>query len=851
MATVYLARDLKHDRPVALKVLHPELASTLGPTRFLQEIRFTAKLSHPHILPVHDSGEAGGHLWYTMPYVEGESLRARLSHHGRLPLAAALRIGREVAEALDYAHRHGVIHRDIKPENILLEDEQAVVADFGIARAVEAAGGEHLTSTGLTIGTPAYMSPEQAAGVTTDLDGRSDLYSLGIVLFEMLAGEPLFTGPSPQAVIAQRFRDQTPSLEQLPLGIPNPLRWALAKTLEREPASRFASAGEFARVLGQTQDSTAAPTTTRPFASRSNFGFPRLLWAVAIMVAITVGAVLFARLRAGAPGPEPPGFKMLVVLPFKNLGAPVDQYFADGLSEEITSRLASVSGLGVISRTSADQYRDTKKPLKQIGRELGVGYVLEGSVRWEKRPDGRSRLRVTPQLIQVVDDRHLWANQYDAELADVFEVQSELARQVVGALDITLRGTEREALSAQPTANLDAYDFYLRGKAHERRTPLEQDKRLAVQMYERAVTLDPSFALAYVSLGEMHAELYGFFMDRTPERIARAKVALDRALALAPNLPQAHVVLGRYYLATDDLERAETALATALRLQPNNADALHRLGVLAVRRGSLHDAVEKFERAATLDPQSNAKNIEVGNTLKMLRQYNEAERYYERAIASHPEDPIPYYNKAELALLRDGDLAAAHQHIREAWEKLGDDRAPQYFFSEPAVVPLIPPETTYQNAVARLTLATFDGDTATYYLSKAQFFDGGARPKRSPAYADSARMILERAVRERPLDDDAHLLLALAYAWLGRAADVAREGRRAVELRQRVSEIHATYHAEELARIYTVAGMMNEAVQELDRLLGVPSRISVPRLRSDPAWRRLWGQPQFEQLIRE
>jgi TolB-like protein/Flp pilus assembly protein TadD len=542
---------------------------------------------------------------------------------------------------------------------------------------------------------------------------------------------------------------------------------------------------------------------------------------------------------------------MLAVLPFRNLGPAGDQYFADGLTEEITSRLAGVSDLGVISRTSADQYRNTAKSLKQIGHELGVAYVLEGSVRWERLADGSSRVRVTPQLIHVTDDRHLWTDRYDAQLADIFQVQGEIARQVAGALDITLHGSEGGALVAQPTANPAAYDAYLRGKAYERRTPLEQDKRLAIQMYERAVALDPSFALAHVGIAEMSVDLYGLFMDHTAERLAKAKAAIDRALALSPDLPHANVVLGRYYLATNDLERAEAALRVALRLQPSDADALHRFGVLAVRRGDLKEAIEHFVRAAALDPQSNAKNLEVGNTYKFLRNYAEAERYYDRAIAAHPEDPVPYLSKAELAVTWHGDLQAAHQYIRQGWTKAGPDRAAQYFFHDSYDVPLIPPETLYQNALDRLTVQAFGTDTAYYYLAKAQLFDGRSDAARVRAYADSARVILEGQLHSRRSDAEPHLLLGLALAWLGRRADAASEGRRAVLLRRQVSEVHATYYAQELARIYAIAGMTPEAVEELRRLLAVPSEVSVARLRSDPVWWRLRGQPPFEQLLRE
>jgi serine/threonine-protein kinase len=412
----------------------------LGPERFLREIETVGRLRHPHILPLYDSGEAGGFLYYVMPLVEGESLRNRLRREKQLPLDDALRIAREVADALSYAHAHGVVHRDIKPENILLESGHAVVADFGIARAVSAAGGDRLTETGLSLGTPTYMSPEQAAG-SHDLDGRSDLYSLGCVLYEMLAGEPPFTGPTAANVIHQHITVEPRSITQLRPAVPAGVAEAISRTLAKTPADRFNPVGQFAEALGKVGETGRAPSLGAPAAPSRRF-FPRAVrrWAVlggaSVIIAVAIWAL--ARARAGPPAATVRDAPRIVVLPFTNLGSPEDEYFADGVTEEVTNRIGATPGLGVIARTSAVMYRKSEKSVRQIGEELDVDYVLEGTVRWQRASDGPGRVRVTPQLIRVADETHLWADRYDAVLTDIFEVQSEIAEQVAGALGLTL-----------------------------------------------------------------------------------------------------------------------------------------------------------------------------------------------------------------------------------------------------------------------------------------------------------------------------------------------------------------------------------------------------------------------------
>ena len=355
MATVYLAHDIKHDRDVAIKVLHPDLGAALGGERFLSEIRTTARLQHPHILPLLDSGEANGLLYYVMPLVTGETLRARLEREKQLPIADAVRIAREVASALDYAHRQNVIHRDIKPENIMLQDGHALVADFGIGKAISDTTANTLTQAGMSVGTPAYLSPEQAVG--EDVDGRSDLYSLGCVLYEMIVGEPPFTGPTVQAVIAKRFVQTPLDVAALREGVPRPVSRAVQHALMRAPIDRFETVALF--VIALNEDEAVAT-------------------------------------KSAAPA------KSLAILPFENLSANADnQYFADGIADDILDALVQIDGLHVAARNSAFSFRGKQVALAEIGEKLSVATVLQGSVR-----KAGNRMRIAVQLVSVTDGYH-------------------------------------------------------------------------------------------------------------------------------------------------------------------------------------------------------------------------------------------------------------------------------------------------------------------------------------------------------------------------------------------------------------------------------------------------------------
>ena len=855
MATVYLAHDLRHDRPVAIKVLHPELSASLGPERFLREIRTTARLDHPHILPLLESGEAAsdaaprGLLWYAMPYVEGESLRDRLRREGQLPLDQALRIAGEVAEALDCAHEHGVIHRDVKPDNILLTRGRARVADFGVARALEAAGAETgLTETGLAVGTPTYMSPEQATGGT--VDRRSDVYALGCVLYEMLAGEPPFTGPTAQAAIARRMSGEVPPLRAARPTVPETVEQIVRKALAAVPADRFPSAADLAHALGSAATTTASVVA----APRAGRRLPGRAAALAAGFILGLG-VLFGWLRSGQGRAAGGEVQRLAVLPFENLGRPEDDYFADGLTDAVRGKLAAVPRLQVAARASSSRYKGTGKTPQEIGRELGVQYLLTGTVRWDKA-GGQGRIQVSPELVLVETASTRWQQPFDAALTDVFQVQADVAARVAQALGVELGGGERERLLARPTENLAAYDLYLRGKEYYDRGYDREDLRSACRMYERAIALDSGFALAWANLAESRAAEYWFFYDRTDTALAGAKAAADRALQLEPDLPEGHRALAYYhYWGALDYEAALRELAVAEARRPDDPDLIFTMAAVHRRQGNWDKALAGFRRAVELDPVSNLAHFNLSETYSLLHDYTRSLQELDQVLELAPDWGLPYFVKAQELLHAGADRQEIEQALKAGVERVGlgaiaEAASGNWATGGSATTPafLLTTSPGYREQLGELTLRP-SGDSAGYYQLKAELYRHQPRADLARVYLDSARAVLEAKVAARPEEPAYHVRLGLVYAYLGRKDEAIREGMLGVSQLPLSREAYrgASYLAA-LALIETLTGRSDAAVDRLERLLAIPSTVSKPLLRLDPAWAPLREHPRFRRL---
>ena len=841
MATVYLAQDLKHDRAVALKVLKPELAHALGPERFLREIQVTAQLDHPHILPLLDSGDAGGFLYYVMPYVQGETLRTRLMRAKQLPLDDALQIAAEVADALNYAHGQGIVHRDIKPENLLLAGRHVRVADFGIARAVTAAGGDSLTATGVAIGTPAYMSPEQAGG-SKDVDGRSDLYSLGCVLYEMLAGHPPFTGGTAHEILARHSMDAVPSLAAARPTVPEGLERAIATALAKVPADRFSTAAQFADALARRGSSATVG------AARSSRRVARLA-VIAVAGMVTVGgAILMLR-----PSPKAPGYARtaIAVLPFQNLSAQGPHaYFAGGLHDELLTQLSKVAALKVISRTSVMGYESTKTPLRQIASELGVGSVVEGSVQIEG-----SRLRVNVQLIDAATDAPVWAERYDRTLDDAFAIQSDVAQRIVAAVGAALSDAEQQRLAAVPTANAEAYRLYLQGREYLIRPGfLRRNEEIAQQLFETALAHDPGFALAHAALSEVHGRMFWFRYDPSPARAARQRAEAEAALRLAPELPQAHVAMGlAHFWGRRDYRRALEEFRVALKGLPNDARVWQFIGTVHRRLGNWDEVLAAFEKATQLNPRDAQLFFGFGGyTYQLMHRYADAVRAYNRALTLVPDLYDAALAKGWTYVRWQGQLdtlRAALSQVPTAAE-LGPrgTRAALY-------VQLLHWERNADSLLQVLTMArapVFEGQDfllpSSLYAAWAHRLHGD-RPAARAAF-DSARVLLDSVLRELPDDWRVHAARGLALAGLGRRDETLQETRwlqQSVVYRE--DALQGPQVAEDGARILAQAGEAEAALDEIERLLAGPSWLSVHTLRLDPLWDPIRDHPRFKALL--
>jgi len=658
MATVHLAQDLRHHRLVAIKILRPEIARALGPERFLREIEIAARLQHPLILPVFDSGaatpEAGDLpcLWYTMPLIEGESLRDRLAREKQLPIEDAVRIAREVAEALGCAHARGIVHRDVKPENILFSGGHALVADFGIARALSVAGSDRLTETGLSLGTPAYMSPEQAAD-SHQLDARSDQYSLGCVVYEMLAGVPPFLGPSARAVQARHALDPVPALRTLRPGVSAALEQTITRALAKVPADRFSTVAEFADVL--VGDDSHRPTIVAKSRTRARAMGMGMVLGLIILLALVLNRTGFLPRRSDGAPPVP--VRSLAVLPLRS--QPGDSALGEGITEALMTELGRLGSLRVISRAAVLRYATTRPAPRDLAKTLGVDAVLEGELQRDA-----GTIEADLRLISPTG-RRLWAGRFREREDSQFALEVGISRSLIPSLGFPPTSEGERTLQRLPTDNPLAYDEFLKGKIHLR-TETKEENAVAIRHFEQAVALDPEFAEAYAGLASAYGVRMFWFAPRDTAVLENGLVAAEKALRLNPELAEGHyarAVLLWTPAAHFAHEQAIQELRRAIALNPNMAEAHDWLGVVYWHIGLFEKALDEFRRVQALDPGNRLAQHRFGMVLVYQGKYEEGLRIL-RQIPREFNPSIVTYHFAWTLLLT-GHVEEASKIIEE------------------------------------------------------------------------------------------------------------------------------------------------------------------------------------------
>jgi eukaryotic-like serine/threonine-protein kinase len=843
MGEVYLAEDTKLDRKVALKFLPLNLcADPECRARFTREAQASAKLDHPNIISVFEVGEFQGRPYFSMQHVEGRSLKEVLAGPP-LPLDRVLEIGIQVSEGLQAAHEKGITHRDIKPSNILIDSHgRARIVDFGLASVI---GTDQLTKTGSTLGTIGYMSPEQVRG--DKVDHRTDLFSLGVVLYEMIAGHSPFKAESEAATLHAIVDTKPEVLARFRREMPAELQTVVDKALEKSVAVRYQHADELAADLRRLASRRPAATAK----NKRDWWNRYVVTAAAIVLVGLVGYWSVTKYRSHTGSLTEAKRIMLAVLPFENLGSPQEEYFADGITDEITTRLAGLSGLGVISRTSSMQYKKTSKSLKQIGKELNVEYVLEGTIRWEKT-GSENKVRINPQLVRVADDSHLWATGIDAVLTDVFAAQSQIAQQVAAALNVTLLQPEQDALTHTKEVNAAAYDYYLKGKEYFSIARLGQsDMRSAESMFLKAIGLAPDFAQAYAELGSLYVELHWENPESSPKILDSAKKLIDISLRLAPNLPESRQALGWYYFhGTRDFGRAFEEFSKVLEIQPNNVLAMASVAWVQRRLGKWDEAIQGLAMMTRLAPRDPWYKYELGLTYHYCRRYQEAVEQFDRVIDLQPSNHWAHHLKSWALFNVTGETKEALATLDAARASIG--RWPELTWFE-AYYDCC--DRKYESALKLLNargdvLFPEGSDSSDYYYLKGVVYALMKKPEAARIYYDSARAELELKVAASPTSATLHTLMAQAYAGLGQKEKAIQAAKKAVELVPESRDaLEGPTYVRNLAVVYALTGEYDQATALFDHILSEPANGSVNWLRVAPGFDALRATPGFQAML--
>jgi TolB-like protein/Flp pilus assembly protein TadD len=855
MGEVYRAKDTKLERDVAVKVLPAHLTSdpdALG--RFEREAKAVASLSHPNILAIHDFGTHAGVSYAVTELLEGETLRGRIDA-GTISQRQAVDWAQQIAKGLSAAHGKGVVHRDLKPENVFVTgDGNVKILDFGLVKRLEGRPEEQTsaptdtghTAPGTVMGTVAYMSPEQVRGLP--VDHRSDIFSFGAVLYEMLSGQKAFKRHTASDTIAAILKEEPQELTHSGKNISASLDHIVRHCLEKDREDRFQSARDLAFDLSEASGALSA-TASGSYAPAKPLTRNRVLLAVA--AAFVVAAAGFLLWKQSRPEATAPGIKRIAVLPFENLGAPEDDYFADGIADQIRGKLTAVPGILVIARSSSTPYKKTTKTSQEIARELSANYLLTATVRWQKS-GGANRVQVNPELVEILSDgppASKWQQSFDAALTDVFQVQSDVASRVAGALGVALAEGQKKELAEKPTQNLAAYDAFLKGEEASNAMAANDpgSLRQALSFYEQTVALDAGFAEAWARVSAAAGLLYANSTPR-PELFERARTAAEKAITLAPTRPEGYQALGNYQrILLNDPRAAMETYAKALRLAPNDVRVLGSTVWAEMSLGLWDAALKHATEAARLDPRSVSANRILGLTLIYRRRYAEAREAFERALALAPANLAATGYKT-ATFLGQGDLPGARAFLRSASKSVEPTRLVVWMALDNDLSWVL--EEADRELLLRLTPDAFDGDRALWGICLAQVSGWKGDQANAHRYAEEARKAVEDQLRQTTDDSQRHALLGLALAYLGRKEEAIREGQRSVSLMTISKDAYlGPYIQFQLVRIFILVGEHEKAIDLVEPLLKIPYFVSPAWLKIDPNFDRLRGNPRFQKLV--
>ena len=865
MGEVYKARDSKLKRDVAIKVLPRSLAADPDAlARFEREALAVAALSHPNILAIFDFGTHEGIVYAVMELLEGETLRGKLDT-GPIPQKQALDYALQVAKGLSAAHEKGIVHRDLKPENLFVtKDGHVKILDFGLAKRVETVSPDEETSvpmsagrtvTGTVMGTAGYMSPEQVRGLP--VDHRSDIFSFGAILYELLTGAKAFKKETAGDTMAAILRDEPPERADSSRDISPGLDDIVQHCLEKERENRFQSAKSIVFALSQASSSTFTSgarfvdtlASGARFVERPPAGKRRAASITAAAVLLLAVAGVFLWRRSHSSSDQVAAVKRVAVLPFENLGAAEDDYFTDGIADEVRGKLTSLPGIEVIARGSSTPYKKTRKTPSQIAQELGVGYLLTATVRSEKSAGG-SRVHVTPELIEVKKagaPTAKWQQPFDAAMTDVFQVQSDIASRVAQALGVALAAGEEKRLSEKPAQNLAAYNAYLKGEEIWNSTGDDPPSvRRSLGFYEQAVALDPGFSQAWARVSDANSILYTISTP-TPALAERARQAAKKAIALAPNRPEGYLAFGRYErLVSEDFHRALEQYAKGQRVAPGSADPLYGTARAEEGLGRWDAAVEHLRQAASFDPRSAVNFTALGYALQRLRRYPEAREAFERGFALAPAN-VSLIGETAMTFLGEGNLVGARAVLKAVPKDVGSIELVAYIANANDLVWVL--DEQQRETLLQLTPSAFDDDRGTWARCLSQAYALKRDAANVRAYAEEARQAFEEQLRATPDNAQRHVALGLALAYLGRKEEAIREGERGVALDPVVKDgVRGPYYQHELVRIYILVGEPEKALDKLEPLLKIPYYLSPRWLAIDPNFDPLRKNPRFQKL---